>query len=96
MYCFQLNEVVNWISKNILLVIQGSTTIIWMNKSKQEVSSEHLSIINRLYKFYNRNASSVRTIMVSKCLTPHTPTDAQTQECDNLQVFDEEVILIPL
>ncbi|XP_036320698.1 F-box/WD repeat-containing protein 5 isoform X1 [Rhagoletis pomonella] len=40
---------------------------LWLNKANQEVDSEHVPIMNRLYKFYNRNASSVRAIMVAKC-----------------------------
>ncbi|XP_053958000.1 F-box/WD repeat-containing protein 5 isoform X1 [Anastrepha ludens] len=40
---------------------------LWLNKANQEVDSEHVPIMNKLYKFYNRNASSVRAIMVAKC-----------------------------
>lgn len=49
---------------------QVSSSVIWLNKANQENSSEHQAIISRLYKFYNRNASSVRTILVANCLTP--------------------------
>lgn len=51
-----------------------STSVIWLNKAKQETSSEHRAIISRLHKFYNRNASSVRTILVANCLTPEIPS----------------------
>ncbi|KAI9576506.1 F-box/WD repeat-containing protein 5 isoform X2 [Glossina fuscipes] len=44
-----------------------STSILWLNKANQEVDSEHVPIMNQLYKFYNRNASSVRAIMMAKC-----------------------------
>uniref|UniRef100_A0A1B0C4N6 Uncharacterized protein n=1 Tax=Glossina palpalis gambiensis TaxID=67801 RepID=A0A1B0C4N6_9MUSC len=44
-----------------------STSILWLNKANQKVDSEHVPIMNQLYKFYNRNASSVRAIMMAKC-----------------------------
>ncbi|XP_066945784.1 F-box/WD repeat-containing protein 5 [Macrobrachium rosenbergii] len=50
-----------------------SASVIWLNKAYQENSSEHHAIISRLYKFYNRNASSVRTILVANCLTQDSP-----------------------
>ena len=63
-----------------------------MNKSCQEISSEHEAIINRLYKFYNRNASSVRTIMISKCLTPEEPIKTEDASQDELDVsYSQEV-----
>ncbi|CAL4126189.1 unnamed protein product [Meganyctiphanes norvegica] len=51
-----------------------STSVIWLNKAKQETSSEHHAIISRLHKFYNRNASSVRTILVANCLSQEIPS----------------------
>lgn len=44
-----------------------STSVLWLNKANQEVDSEHVPIMNQLYKFYNRNASSIRGIMVANC-----------------------------
>lgn len=60
----------------IFASFQVSTSVIWLNKAKQENSSEHQAIISRLYKFYNRNASSVRTILVANCLIPDTPKES--------------------
>ncbi|XP_004531683.1 F-box/WD repeat-containing protein 5 isoform X2 [Ceratitis capitata] len=40
---------------------------LWLNKANQEIDSENVPIMNKLYKFYNRNASSVRAIMIAKC-----------------------------
>ncbi|XP_068216218.1 F-box/WD repeat-containing protein 5 isoform X2 [Palaemon carinicauda] len=59
-----------------------SASVIWLNKAYQENSSEHHAIISRLYKFYNRNASSVRTILVANCLTQDSPkaSSAPSQE----------------
>ncbi|KAG0717842.1 F-box/WD repeat-containing protein 5 [Chionoecetes opilio] len=53
-----------------------SRSVIWLNKASQETSSEHDAILVCLYKFYNRNASSVRTILVSNCLAPDTSSNA--------------------
>lgn len=44
-----------------------STSVLWLNKANQEVDSEHVRIMNQLYKFYNRNASSIRGIMIANC-----------------------------
>lgn len=44
-----------------------STSVLWLNKANQEVDSEHVPIMNHLYKFYNRNASSIRGIMIANC-----------------------------
>lgn len=38
-----------------------------MNKANQEVESEHVPIMNQLFKFYNKNASSIRGILVADC-----------------------------
>lgn len=45
-----------------------STSILWLNKASQESSSEHVAIMDQLFRFYNRNASSIRAIMVADCL----------------------------
>lgn len=44
-----------------------STSVLWLNKANQEVDSEHVPIMNQLYKFYNKKASSIRGIMVANC-----------------------------
>ncbi|XP_059473589.1 F-box/WD repeat-containing protein 5 [Neocloeon triangulifer] len=49
-----------------------STSILWLNKASQESRSEHVAIMEQLFRFYNRNASSVRAIMVADCLAPET------------------------
>ncbi|XP_065073776.1 F-box/WD repeat-containing protein 5 isoform X2 [Ochlerotatus camptorhynchus] len=51
----------NWLAHLV------SSSILWLNKANQEVDSEHTPIRNQLYKFYNRNASSIRAIMVANC-----------------------------
>uniref|UniRef100_A0A336MV11 CSON007172 protein n=1 Tax=Culicoides sonorensis TaxID=179676 RepID=A0A336MV11_CULSO len=44
-----------------------SSSVIWINKASQEITSENVPIMNKLFRFYNRNASSVRSIMVAEC-----------------------------
>lgn len=71
-----------------------STSVLWLNKANQEIDSEHVPIMNQLYKFYNRNASSIRGIMVANCpwlddttedvamATTETETDTDKPNCD--------------
>ncbi|KAK3088736.1 hypothetical protein FSP39_023151 [Pinctada imbricata] len=45
-----------------------SCSSLWLNKAYQATESEHESVVMRLYRFQNVNASSIRTIMIAKCL----------------------------
>lgn len=40
-----------------------SKSTIWINKANQEVENENAPVMKELYKFYNRNASSIRNLM---------------------------------
>lgn len=62
----------NWLAHLV------STSILWLNKANQEVDSEHTPIRNQMYKFYNRNASSIRAIMVANC--PWLNDDASSKK----------------
>lgn len=44
-----------------------STSVLWLNKANQEIDSEHVPIMNQLYKFYNKKATLIRGIMVANC-----------------------------
>lgn len=44
-----------------------SCSVLWLNKAYQDTESEHESVVMRLYKLKNINASSVRTVMVASC-----------------------------
>ena len=44
-----------------------STSIVWLNRASQETDSEYTSIMNRMFRFYNRSASSIRSITVANC-----------------------------
>ncbi|XP_042211145.1 F-box/WD repeat-containing protein 5-like [Homarus americanus] len=69
-----------------------STSVIWLNKANQENNSEHEAIITRLYKFYNRNASSVRTILVANCLTPDSTNNSEVVERMEEKTEEKEVV----
>lgn len=45
-----------------------SSSVVWINKANQETDSEHIPITHSMYRFYNRNASSIRAIMIADCL----------------------------
>lgn len=45
-----------------------STSSLWLNKASQEAESEHVPITHNMFRFYNRNASSIRAIMIANCL----------------------------
>ncbi|CAG0892547.1 unnamed protein product [Cyprideis torosa] len=45
-----------------------SASVLWVNKASQETKSEYRAIMNQLYRMYNRNAASVRTLMIANCL----------------------------
>ncbi|GLV46786.1 F-box and WD repeat domain containing 5, partial [Carabus blaptoides fortunei] len=45
-----------------------SSSALWLIKASQQTESEHVPITSLFYLFYNRNASSIRGIMVANCL----------------------------
>ncbi|XP_067660737.1 F-box/WD repeat-containing protein 5-like isoform X2 [Haliotis asinina] len=47
----------------------NSCSALWLNKASQSIESERESVVMRLFRFLNTNASSIRTIMISKNLT---------------------------
>lgn len=47
-----------------------SASIIWLNKTQQETQSENIPIVKELFKFYNRNASTIRSLLVAD--TPYS------------------------
>ncbi|CAG5108873.1 Similar to Fbxw5: F-box/WD repeat-containing protein 5 (Mus musculus) [Cotesia congregata] len=56
-----------------------SSSVLWLNKANQESASEHVPIMNQLYKFYNFNSTSIRSVMVANCLCPE-PTEGEQSE----------------
>lgn len=45
-----------------------SSSHLWLNRASQEADSELVPITHCLFRFYNRNASSIRAIMIANCL----------------------------
>lgn len=44
-----------------------SQSVLWLNKASQETASEHIPIMNQMFRFYNCNGSSVRAAMFASC-----------------------------
>lgn len=53
-----------------------STSVVWLNRASQETDSEFTSVMNQMFKFYNRSASSIRSITVANC--PSAPSAASS------------------
>uniref|UniRef100_A0A1A9WUC2 F-box domain-containing protein n=1 Tax=Glossina brevipalpis TaxID=37001 RepID=A0A1A9WUC2_9MUSC len=80
-----------------------STSVLWLNKANQEVDSEHVPIMNQLYKFYNRNASSVRAIMMAKCpwldesndplITASTTDESLESPPDDIEMSENTLVI---
>lgn len=56
-----------------------SCSILWLNKASQEAESELVPITHNLCRFYNRNASSIRAIMVANCLPNSENVDTKNE-----------------
>ncbi|XP_067001558.2 F-box/WD repeat-containing protein 5 [Anabrus simplex] len=66
-----------------------SQSVLWLNKASQESNSEHVPIMNQLYRFYNCNASSIRAIMIANCLAP-SPVPADTVSVESTSKCERE------
>ncbi|KAE8739473.1 hypothetical protein FOCC_FOCC015027 [Frankliniella occidentalis] len=65
-----------------------SQSVLWLNKASQETASEHIPIMNQMFRFYNCNGSSVRAAMFAYCsVLDHG--DSQTL-CDSSQTSSRE------
>ncbi|KAJ8346995.1 hypothetical protein SKAU_G00283960 [Synaphobranchus kaupii] len=42
-----------------------SCSVLWLNKAFQDVESENVNVVKRLFKIQNMNASTIRTVMVA-------------------------------
>lgn len=80
-----------------------STSVVWLNRASQESDSEFTSIMNRMFKFYNRSASSIRSITVANCrslpqrqATSSSPTPSGTSDdCSSNKVLLIDCVAIP-
>ncbi|XP_058861646.1 F-box/WD repeat-containing protein 5 [Acipenser ruthenus] len=50
-----------------------SCSVLWLNKAFQDVESENMNVVKRLFKIQNRNASTIRTVMVADCRRHDSP-----------------------
>ncbi|XP_061703628.1 F-box/WD repeat-containing protein 5 [Syngnathoides biaculeatus] len=61
-----------------------SCSVLWLNKAFQDIESENVNVVKRLFKIQNINASTIRTVMVAHCRRHDNPDllldyDAQSQ-----------------
>ncbi|XP_013871469.1 F-box/WD repeat-containing protein 5 isoform X2 [Austrofundulus limnaeus] len=50
-----------------------SCSVLWLNKAFQNVESENVNVVKRLFKIQNMNASTIRTVMVAHCRRHDSP-----------------------
>ncbi|XP_072529360.1 F-box/WD repeat-containing protein 5 [Salminus brasiliensis] len=50
-----------------------SCTVLWLNKAFQDIESENVNVVKRLFKIQNINASTIRTVMVAHCRRHDSP-----------------------
>ncbi|XP_060603612.1 uncharacterized protein LOC132756525 isoform X2 [Ruditapes philippinarum] len=77
----------------------NSCSAIWLNKAYQETTSEEESVVMRLFKFSNINASSIRTIMIANCLSDEAEAQAAEDKSlteDNSAADNTSLVSLPL
>ncbi|XP_020837491.1 F-box/WD repeat-containing protein 5 [Phascolarctos cinereus] len=68
-----LNET-NLISGNLHRIGDiTSCSVLWLNNAFQDVESENVNVVKRLFKIQNLNASTIRTVMVADCSRYDSP-----------------------
>ncbi|KAM5259589.1 F-box/WD repeat-containing protein 5 isoform 2-T2 [Hipposideros larvatus] len=68
-----------------------SCSVLWLNNAFQDVESENVNVVKRLFKIQNLNASTIRTVMVADCGrfdSPDLLLDAGTPGASPSRVFD--------
>nr|XP_044997483.1 F-box/WD repeat-containing protein 5 isoform X2 [Jaculus jaculus] len=68
-----------------------SCSVLWLNNAFQDVESENVNVVKRLFKIQNLNASTIRTVMVADCSrfdSPDLLLDAGDQATLPCRVFD--------
>ncbi|XP_050306977.1 F-box/WD repeat-containing protein 5 [Anthonomus grandis grandis] len=68
-----------------------SSSHLWLNRATQEADSELVPITHYLFRFYNRNASSLRAIMIANCLPNSENVSLEETEYSGVPV-DQGVI----
>uniref|UniRef100_T1JEH6 F-box domain-containing protein n=1 Tax=Strigamia maritima TaxID=126957 RepID=T1JEH6_STRMM len=57
-----------------------SSSVLWLNYAYQETEAPNKSVVTKLYKFYNRNASSIRTIIIANCVSNDDDDELDTND----------------
>ncbi|XP_060055392.1 F-box/WD repeat-containing protein 5 isoform X2 [Erinaceus europaeus] len=68
-----------------------SCSVLWLNNAFQDVESENVNVVKRLFKIQNLNASTIRTVMVADCSrfdSPDLLLDAGDPAGPPCRVFD--------
>ncbi|KAM9642290.1 F-box/WD repeat-containing protein 5 isoform 1-T4 [Trichechus inunguis] len=68
-----------------------SCSVLWLNNAFQDVESENVNVVKRLFKIQNLNASTIRTVMVADCSrfdSPDLLLDVGGPAAPSCQVFD--------
>ncbi|XP_007459023.1 PREDICTED: F-box/WD repeat-containing protein 5 [Lipotes vexillifer] len=68
-----------------------SCSVLWLNNAFQDVESENVNVVKRLFKIQNLNASTIRTVMVADCSrfdSPELLLEAGAPGADPCRVFD--------
>uniref|UniRef100_A0A8D1MEV5 F-box and WD repeat domain containing 5 n=1 Tax=Sus scrofa TaxID=9823 RepID=A0A8D1MEV5_PIG len=68
-----------------------SCSVLWLNNAFQDVESENVNVVKRLFKIQNLNASTIRTVMVADCSrfdSPDLLLDADAPGAAPSRVFD--------
>ncbi|XP_008593260.1 PREDICTED: F-box/WD repeat-containing protein 5 isoform X2 [Galeopterus variegatus] len=68
-----------------------SCSVLWLNNAFQDVESENVNVVKRLFKIQNLNASTIRTVMVADCSrfdSPDLLLDAGDSAMSPCRVFD--------
>ncbi|KAL0965452.1 hypothetical protein UPYG_G00281430 [Umbra pygmaea] len=78
-----------------------SCSVLWLNKAFQDVESENVNVVKRLFKIQNFNASTIRTVMVAHCHRHDSPDllldyEAQSQARAHSQPLAHQPLLFDL
>ncbi|KAK1787931.1 hypothetical protein P4O66_016411 [Electrophorus voltai] len=78
-----------------------SCTVLWLNKAFQDIESENVNVVKRLFKIQNINASTIRTVMVARCGRHDSPDllldyEAQSQAQQHSDSREHQPLLFDL
>ncbi|XP_070493980.1 F-box/WD repeat-containing protein 5-like [Chironomus tepperi] len=73
-----------------------SKSTIWISKANQEIDNENVPVMKEFLNFYNRNASSIRNLMIARCpwlddVTPPPPDQSSSEQSTSSQSNNQTV-----